>query len=106
MGTIRKYTFDEYRLARCPRLVGGVTDAGTKVSGDPVLMAKLIEFYDHPLCSRALSCMYNEGCTAKALLESQRSFAVVQPIFTNTVREEAARLGISLSEVRRRRSGK
>ena len=99
----RKYTFDEYRLARCPRIVGGSMRSGATPPPLPMLMAKLIENCQTTVCDGF--CTYTNDCPAGDLLKSQQSFATVQPIFTNTVKEEAIRLGISIGAVRKMRRG-
>lgn len=57
-------------------------------------------------CNNACRFFDNGNCIAYQKLLAIRPTSATRAIFTNTVREEAKRLGISISEVRRQRAGK
>ena len=93
-----KHTFDQYRLARCPQIVG---DKDNK--GNPELMKIFILDTGGDVCP---GCPWGrDNCAAKVFLASGQSFSTINPVTTETVRDEAARLGLSIGEIRRRRNG-
>ena len=57
-------------------------------------------------CENGCPSNNNHNCPPYKLLISTKPFSEAQPNINENVREEAIRLGISLSECRRRRSGR
>ena len=95
----KSFTFEQYNLARCHQIHGD-----TNRPGNPTFMHTLIDSTGGKVCNNC-SWYSNASCEAYKFLMSDRPFSDIQPVFTERVRDEAKRLGLSLSEVRRRRSG-
>jgi hypothetical protein len=96
---MNSYTLDQYRLARCPQVVG---DKDNK--GNPALMQILINTTKEGSVCNGCS-WFRTGCIANMFLKSGQAFSTINPITTESVRNEAARLGLSIGEIRRRRNG-
>ena len=97
---MNSHTLEQYRLARCIQVVG---DANNKPN--TFIMDGLIHKTDGKVCTTG--CRFYEGgnCSAYKFLISGKPFGDINPIGTETVRAEAARLGLSIGEIRRRRNG-
>jgi hypothetical protein len=65
---------------------------------------EVVDGYKLQLCESGCPDYHDGTCPAYLELVSQRPLSDTNVIFSNTVAEEAKRLGLTKSEVRRRRS--
>ena len=96
----KAFTYEQYSQARCHQIHGEISNKGSQH-----FMRLLINQNNGVVCNICPWHKRDENCEAYKLLMSDRPFSDVQPIFTEPVRDEAKRLGISISEVRKRRKG-
>lgn len=89
---MRAYTLEAYEQAGCPM---------QKTSS--VIFAGLHEELGGKVCDTGCSMFRGGGCKAYQVLLRPSERAVQQASKEETVREEAARCGLSINEVRRRR---
>ena len=97
---MNSHTFDQYRLARCPQIV----DDKYKV-GNITLMPFLIFQTKGKVCIYGCTLFDNGNCAAYKFLMSGQPFSTINPVSTETVRDEAARLNLSISTIRKIRRG-
>jgi hypothetical protein len=97
---MESFTLEQYKQAQCTQLVGNADN-----KGNPILMALLVRETNGRVCETGCCWLNNGKCEPYKLLISNKPFSTVQPIFTENVKAEALRLGISISETRRRRRG-
>jgi len=97
---MKSFTMAQYRQANCPQIVG---DSMNK--GSPATMSMIHQHTGGRVCDTGCSWFGDGKCAAYKMLISERPFSDVQPVFTENVRDEAARLNLSINEVRRRRRG-
>lgn len=96
---MESFTIDQYKQANCPLASGRLQPFSIEAFKTDLRKA------DGKYCDKCINNT-NHNCLAYMILISNKPFSTVQPIFTENIRAEAARLGLSISEVRRRRSGK
>ena len=97
---MNSHTLEQYRLARCPQIVGD-----DKTKGNPILMSWFVRETSGRVCTTNCAWYEKGNCSAYKFLISGKPFSDINPICSEPVRAEAARLGLSIGEVRRRRNG-